>query len=91
VQFIIPFAQEITDLSTEFEIIDLMACPLGKYDNVLLYCAWNSAVSTSAFNSDQTGGMPQRWKRCHYCGSDQPANIGDAETEIGAAAVGGFV
>jgi ABC-type uncharacterized transport system substrate-binding protein len=86
------FAHEIPKFSAQFEIIDLMGLPVREIRQRVAALPPDSAVFYFGINAD-----PER----RYASAVEPLTliaeatsrpiIGDAETEIGAGAIGGFV
>jgi ABC-type uncharacterized transport system substrate-binding protein len=86
------FANEIPELSKEFEIIDLMGLPVREIRQHVAALPPDSAVFYFGINADQERTYSSAVEPLPLIAeaASQPI-IGDAETEIGAGAIGGFV
>jgi signal transduction histidine kinase len=86
------FANEIPEFSKEFEIIDLMGLPVREIRQHVAALPADSAVFYFGINADQDRTYASAVEALPLIAqaASQPI-IGDAETEIGAGAIGGFV
>ena len=86
------FAKEIPQFSMEFEIIDLMGLPVREIRQRVAALPPDSAIFYFGINADQDRRYSSAVEALPLIAeaTNRPI-IGDAETEIGAGAVGGFV
>jgi signal transduction histidine kinase len=86
------FASEIREFSKEFEIIDFMGLPVREIRQRVAVLPPDSAVFYLGINSDQDRKYASAVEALPLIAetTNRPI-IGDAETEVGPGAVGGFV
>ncbi len=86
------FAAEIPEFSRQFEIIDLMGLPVSQICQRVAMLPPNSAVFYFGINSDSERKYTTAVEALPLIAqaTSRPI-IGDAETEIGMGAIGGFV
>jgi signal transduction histidine kinase len=86
------FSKEIPALSLEFEIIDLMGLPVREIRKRVASLPPDSAVFYFGINADPEKKYSSAVEALPLIAeaTNRPI-IGDAETEIGAGAIGGFV
>jgi len=86
------FAKEIRELSVAFEIVDLMGLPVSQIRRRVATLPPDSAVFYFGINSDPEKRYSSAVEALPLiAASTSRPIIGDAETEIGAGAIGGFV
>jgi signal transduction histidine kinase len=86
------FAKEIQDFSTQFEIIDFMGLPVRDIRQRVTTLPSESAVFYFGINADQERRYVSAVEALPFIAetTSRPI-ISDAETRIGAGAIGGFV